>query len=140
MGSSSSTTYHEPAEIKNVHFESFEAGLPNLKDKTIAVTGCTSGTGLVAAKTCAKKGATVLMLNRPSERATTALKAVQELGKATHVDCDLMDFASVKAAAEQVTKLTKSLDVLCNNAGVMALTDSATNSAEIKITFRYSAT
>ena len=46
----------------------------------------------------------------------------------THVDCDLTDFGAVRKAAAQVAAETKDsgLDVLCNNAGVMALADKAT--------------
>ena len=46
----------------------------------------------------------------------------------THVDCDLTDFGAVRKAAAQLTTATREsgLDVLCNNAGVMALADRAT--------------
>ena len=46
----------------------------------------------------------------------------------THVDCDLTDFGAVRKAAGIVAAATKGsgLDVLCNNAGVMALKDVAT--------------
>ena len=53
----------------SIHFEELLDTLPGLTDKTIAITGTTSGTGLVAARTCGALGATVIMLNRPSERA-----------------------------------------------------------------------
>lgn len=43
------------------------------------------------------------------------------------VDCDLQAFASVEAAAARVAGLCpEGVDVLCNNAGVMALPDQAT--------------
>ena len=45
----------------------------------------------------------------------------------TAVDCDLMDFGSVRAAAEIIKQqFADGIDVLCNNAGVMALEDKAT--------------
>ena len=46
----------------------------------------------------------------------------------THVDCDLTDFDAVRKAAGIVAAATKEsgIDVLCNNAGVMALADKAT--------------
>lgn len=43
--------------------------LPSLEGKIIAITGCTSGMGLVCARTCAQKGASIILLNRPSDRA-----------------------------------------------------------------------
>jgi NAD(P)-dependent dehydrogenase (short-subunit alcohol dehydrogenase family) len=102
--------------------------LPRMTGKTVAITGCTSGIGFVLAGTCADLGARVVMLNRPSERADTALRALTGRGaEAVLVPCDLQSFASVRAAAAQVRAVcTDGIDVLCNNAGVMAMPDVAT--------------
>ena len=64
----------------SVIYPGFESAIDNdaLKGKLFAVTGCTSGTGLVAAKCMAKKGAAhVFLLNRPSPRAEAALTDVK---------------------------------------------------------------
>ena len=70
------------------------------------------------------------MLNRPSERAKNVLENLKQenhLGSVHHVDCDLQDFESVRNSIPEVQKLCENgLDVLCNNAGVMALEDKAT--------------
>jgi NAD(P)-dependent dehydrogenase (short-subunit alcohol dehydrogenase family) len=105
--------------------------LPDLTGKIVVITGCTSGTGLIVAKTSAQHGAkAVLMLNRPSERSTAAEQTVKGVAKeGTTVEtiaCDLQDFASVKEAAQTIRSKYEALDVLCNNAGVMALDDIAT--------------
>jgi NAD(P)-dependent dehydrogenase (short-subunit alcohol dehydrogenase family) len=86
---------------------------------------------LVTAKTVASKGASVvLLLNRPSARATAAEQAVKDVAaEGTVVEtiaCDLQSFESVKTAAAAVLKKYPAVDVLCNNAGVMALEDTAT--------------
>jgi len=99
--------------------------------KVVAVTGCTSGTGRICAKVCAQQGAKVLMLNRSSARADEALAALkQEVPGAdiTLVPCDLMSFEKVKQTAQELKKTLGSsgLDVLCNNAGIMATKDEAT--------------
>lgn len=61
-----------------------DATLPLLENKTIVITGCTSGTGLVVAKTCVEKGAeSVVMLNRESDRATQAEADVNALANET---------------------------------------------------------
>lgn len=121
--------YSEPHPVESKWFGEFEKTLPDLKGKVIAVTGCTSGTGLVCAMTCAKKGAHVILLNRESERSKNAYEKIKECGgggKVTNIACDLQSFESVKSAAEALKKSVESLDVLCNNAGVMALEDKAT--------------
>lgn len=97
--------------------------------KTVAITGCTSGTGLVLAKTCAALGARVIMLNRPSERADRALSLLTDAGgDAVLVHCDLLSFASVRAAGAALRErlADDGCDVLCNNAGIMGMPDEAT--------------
>jgi len=133
MGNFLSNAYNEPREVKSVYFPEFEEKLPSLEGKTIAITGCTTGTGLIAAQTCAKKGASnVLMLNRSSERAQAAEEKVKSFvqdGSTTSVitiSCDLQDFGSVKEAIETIKSKYEEIDVICNNAGVMALDDYAT--------------
>ncbi len=112
------------------HFPDFKASLPSMKDKTVVITGTTSGTGKVAARTVAELGAKVVILNRASKRSEASLA---ELTKAfpdadiQAVECDLQSFASVEKAAEQVAELCpEGVHVLANNAGVMALADQAT--------------
>lgn len=125
-------SYSTPAEVlPTEHYNKMRAALPSMKGKTVAVTGCTTGMGFIFAKTCVELGAKVLMLNRPSGRADEALKelqAVKEGGSASLVPIDLMSFESVKAAGEKMQGDLKDtgLDVLVNNAGIMASRDAAT--------------
>jgi NAD(P)-dependent dehydrogenase (short-subunit alcohol dehydrogenase family) len=121
-------------EVESVYFPAFQETLPSLAGKTVAITGCTSGTGYIVARTSIEKGAkNVLLLNRPSERsvkAETDLRAVQKETKSTTnietIACDLQDFESVKNAANAIKAKYESVDVLCNNAGIMAMEDKAT--------------
>jgi protochlorophyllide reductase len=121
--------YKKP-RLKTVYYDDMAEHLPSLKGKTVAITGTTSGTGNVAAKTMATKGARVILLNRASARATSALETLKKsLPNAEFfpVECDLQSFSSVRNAAAKVKALCpEGLDVLCNNAGVMALEDIAT--------------
>jgi NAD(P)-dependent dehydrogenase (short-subunit alcohol dehydrogenase family) len=98
--------------------------------RTAVVTGTTSGTGKVAAATLAELGAKVLVLNRSSERSSASfaeLTAAHPDAELHSVECDLQSFASVRAAAKQVHELCpEGVHLLCNNAGVMALGDTAT--------------
>jgi NAD(P)-dependent dehydrogenase (short-subunit alcohol dehydrogenase family) len=107
------------------YFPSVVAKIPSLQGKIIAITGCTSGTGLCLAKTCSEKGAKVIMINRPSKRADAALA---EVPNAILIPCDLQSFASVKTAGEELKQKfhETGINVICLNAGVMGLPDEAT--------------
>ncbi len=101
----------------------------DMSGRIAAVTGTTSGTGHVLARELAKRGATVILLNRASPRAESSLAALTEAvpsGTFESIPCDLQDLASVRAAAAAIRSRHDKLDVLCNNAGVMALADYAT--------------
>eukprot|EP00308_Calcidiscus_leptoporus_P025086 CAMPEP_0119369038 /NCGR_PEP_ID=MMETSP1334-20130426/15618_1 /TAXON_ID=127549 /ORGANISM="Calcidiscus leptoporus, Strain RCC1130" /LENGTH=339 /DNA_ID=CAMNT_0007385807 /DNA_START=27 /DNA_END=1046 /DNA_ORIENTATION=- len=105
--------------------------LPSMAGKTVAVTGCTSGTGIIFAKTVASLGAKTILLNRPSPRADSALETVKAAAaseaEVIAVSCSLTSFKSVKEAASTVKGLCPDgLDVLCNNAGVMMMEKAAT--------------
>lgn len=103
--------------------------LPRLDGLTVAVTGSTSGTGEVYARTAGRLGARVIVLNRPSARADAATDRLRDGGAdVVPVACDLQSFESVRDAGEQVRAVAAGgLDVLCNNAGVMGLPDQATS-------------
>lgn len=101
----------------------------DMTNKVVVITGTTSGTGFVCAREVAKKGATVLLLNRQSERADKAVKQLQAAvpnAKFEAVTCDLQDFDSVRNAIDSIKAKYDVVDVLVNNAGVMALEDKAT--------------
>ena len=101
----------------------------NMTGKVAVITGTTSGTGFVCAREVARKGATVILLNRQSERAEKALQQLQAAVPGATFDwvpCDLQNFESVRQAMRQIQSRYDVIDVLVNNAGVMALKDQAT--------------
>jgi NAD(P)-dependent dehydrogenase (short-subunit alcohol dehydrogenase family) len=101
----------------------------DMTNKVVAITGTTSGTGFVCARELAKKGATVILLNRKSHRSQSALQQLKEAlpqAKFDAIDCDLQKIASVQEAINTIKNKYDVLDVLINNAGVMALKDQAT--------------
>ena len=101
----------------------------DMTGQVVAITGTTSGTGYVCARELARLGARVFQLNRESPRSTAALARLREevpAGRFEPIACDLQSFASVREAASALASATDRLDVLCNNAGVMALPDRAT--------------
>jgi NAD(P)-dependent dehydrogenase (short-subunit alcohol dehydrogenase family) len=98
--------------------------IPDQTGRTILITGANSGLGLRSAEALAAKGAHVLLACRNAEKAATALESVKAraTGPAPEVVAlDLASLASIQAAAEAVDAKVERLDVLMNNAGVMAL-------------------
>lgn len=122
--------YQKPI-LQSKHYPAFLNAMADQSGKTVVITGTTSGTGKVAAQALASKGARVIMLNRPSPRAQKAqanmAQAFADADVCT-VDCDLQRFASVQAAADNLQSLCaeQGIDVLINNAGIMAMPDEAT--------------
>ena len=94
--------------------------------KTIVVTGGSRGLGFVTGLSLAKKGASVIVLARNSagaEAARAEIAAASTGPEPQLVTCDLLDFSSVREAASQLKERTRSIDVLCLNAGVMLQPD-----------------
>ena len=111
-------------------YPQFFLSLPSMAGKTVAVTGGSRGLGYVTALSLAKKGARVLLMGRSSTALEDALANISSVATGpapVTVDCDLLDFASVRTAAAMVRTLTaqSGLDVLCLNAGVMLQPDVA---------------
>jgi protochlorophyllide reductase len=99
------------------------ADIPDQSGRTVLVTGANSGLGLRTAEVLAGKGARVLLACRSPERGQRALERVLATGgNAELVPLDLADLSSVRSAASLVRERTgDALDVLVNNAGVMAV-------------------
>ncbi len=92
--------------------------VPDQSGRTIVITGANSGIGLEAAKVLSHKGARVVMACRNPGKAQAAQR---EVGGASEVaQLDLADLASVHAFADGLDGGTGSIDVLVDNAGVMA--------------------
>jgi len=93
------------------------AGL-DLAGKTIVVTGATSGLGKESARALASTGAQVVLCGRDDAKGEAV---VEEIGGATSFHhLDLADLNSVRTSADELLTRIERLDVLLNNAGVMA--------------------
>lgn len=100
-----------------------EADIPDQSGRTVLITGANSGLGLQTAMVLARHAATVLLACRDLNRGQAALNRVRSGAEAdaTLVQLDLADLSSVRKAADEVRAITGDrLDVLVNNAGVMA--------------------
>jgi NAD(P)-dependent dehydrogenase (short-subunit alcohol dehydrogenase family) len=95
----------------------------NLKGKTAIVTGAASGIGVETARALAAAGARVVMPVRSREKAEAVAAEIRaSTGNAAIevADMDLADFASVRAFADAFVASGATLDILINNAGIMA--------------------
>jgi NAD(P)-dependent dehydrogenase (short-subunit alcohol dehydrogenase family) len=106
-----------------------EADIPDQAGRVALVTGANSGIGFEAARALAEHGATVLLGCRNQAKATDALSRIQAAAPGATseiVPLDLSDLDSIRAAAESITARYDQLDLLINNAGVMALPKQST--------------
>jgi len=100
------------------------ADIPDQRGRIAVVTGANSGIGLEAARMLGLAGAHVVLACRSPERGEDALRDI--LGRVPRASLevralDLADLASVRAFAEAFAETHEQLDLLINNAGVMAI-------------------
>ncbi|KAL0930112.1 NAD -binding protein [Colletotrichum truncatum] len=100
--------------------------IPDLTGKVIIVTGGSSGLGKESVLQLAKHNPQAIYLTARTEaRGNAAIKEIQEAvpaakNKIKFLELDLASFASIKKAANTFLGLSDRLDVLMNNAGLMA--------------------
>jgi NAD(P)-dependent dehydrogenase (short-subunit alcohol dehydrogenase family) len=102
--------------------------LPDLTGKRALVTGVTAGLGTSTAMELARAGAEVVLVARSASKlATTSAEISAEVpaAKLTSVVVDLADLSAVRRGAADAGTLGP-IDILINNAGVMALPYSRT--------------
>jgi protochlorophyllide reductase len=105
------------------------AQIPNLHGKVALVTGANSGLGLEIAKGLALAGSAVVLACRNVDKANRAADEIRKTGAQGEVSVlplDLADLSSVAAAAKEFRDSGKSLDLLINNAGLMAIDQAKT--------------
>lgn len=97
--------------------------IPDQSGKTVIVTGANSGIGFEAAKVLAQRGAVVIMACRSLEKGKLAMEQILEEDPRAKVilkSLDLADLSSVRQFSEDYLAAHDRLDILINNAGVMA--------------------
>jgi NAD(P)-dependent dehydrogenase (short-subunit alcohol dehydrogenase family) len=112
--------------------------IPSQEGRLAVVTGATSGIGLYTAKELARKGATVIMPARDIRKAKEVAKRIEaEVPRAQlHLaNLDLGEFGSVREFGEHLCQRygKGSLDLLVNNAGIMALPKRTLNSQGLEL-------
>ncbi|GAA5883667.1 hypothetical protein JCM16303_004755 [Sporobolomyces ruberrimus] len=122
MAIPSSFNFHSTASEVSSHYES------EIKGKTVLVTGVSpNGLGAEASRAIAESGPKLLIL---AGRSIEKIKQTQDEIKKAAPDVetkvlilDLATFETSKKAAEEVLSWDMPIDVLINNAGIMALSE-----------------
>lgn len=98
--------------------------IPSQEGRIVVVTGANSGLGYQTAMALARKGARVIMACRNLEKGEAARQDILALNPLLEPEVwqlDLASLLSVKAFAEKFNAAGSRLDILINNAGLMAL-------------------
>ncbi|WP_326837340.1 oxidoreductase [Amycolatopsis rhabdoformis] len=112
--------------------------LPPSVGKRALVTGGTGGIGFETALALAKAGAEVVVAGRGEAKVAHAVTAVRQAVGSAKVDglvLDLASLASIESAAAEVLAPGRPLDLLINNAGVMAVPERGETADGFELTF-----
>lgn len=99
----------------------------NLTSKIVVITGANAGIGQITAQELANAGATVIMACRDIPKAEKAKESIKQNSKSPDslkidiMHLDLSDLSSIRQFAQNFKNKYKRLDILINNAGIMAL-------------------
>lgn len=96
--------------------------IPDQSGRTAVVTGANSGIGLITARELARHGARVLLACRDERRGKEAASRIRGAVPGADVEFAALDLADLSSVREFAAAYTPDrLDLLVNNAGVMAL-------------------
>src|SRR5674476_1430529 len=97
--------------------------IPDLTGKRAVITGVTGGLGVNAAMELAQHGADLVVTARNDAKAAIAVERIEKAAPGAKIDVvtlDLADLENVRSAAARVAADFNRIDILINNAGVMA--------------------
>lgn len=97
--------------------------IPSQTGRRILVTGANSGIGYEAALELARAGAEVTLISRSEEKAQDARNRIRKVVPTARLDLGVMDLSnprSVRTFAERQLASDRPINVLINNAGIMA--------------------
>jgi NAD(P)-dependent dehydrogenase (short-subunit alcohol dehydrogenase family) len=98
--------------------------VPSQSGRVAIVTGANSGLGLVTARELARAGASVVLGCRDTGRGAKAAEQIRAAVPDAELDLQSLDLASLASIADFAGRVTSSydgIDLLVNNAGVMAI-------------------
>jgi NAD(P)-dependent dehydrogenase (short-subunit alcohol dehydrogenase family) len=107
-----------PTALQVVGDEAMEA---KLKGKVIVITGVSSGIGIETVRALSVTGATLYLTARNLVKAKDALAGFFEPDRMELVEMDQGSLHSVRSAAQAILSKTQKVNILINNAGIMAV-------------------
>ncbi|KAL7439880.1 hypothetical protein ACHAXH_006527, partial [Discostella pseudostelligera] len=161
VASSSSTSLLSPAVANAAdatttpYSKIYQPSPHSMDDKLVLITGGNAGLGLESTKRLAAAGATVVFTSRDEAKGNKALDEINSYlrkqpqvtedstfaGKVKMVTLDLCDLENVKSFKDRFINVlgkdsAKNIDVLMNNAGVMAIPDKRLTKDGYETTFQ----
>ncbi|OQR85927.1 short-chain dehydrogenase/reductase family protein [Achlya hypogyna] len=97
--------------------------------KVVLITGANTGLGLETARVLSAKGASVVIACRSTDKGEAAVASIVQAhpeAKVSFLQLDLASLASIRSFAAAFSANYERLDILINNAGVMACPKSTT--------------
>lgn len=107
-----------PTALQIVKDEGVEG---KLKAKVIVITGVSSGIGIETVRALSATGATLFLTARNVTKAKAALAEILNSSRMEIIEMDQESFDSVRAAAKAILTQTDKINILINNAGIMAV-------------------
>ncbi|KAJ1609997.1 putative oxidoreductase [Cryptosporidium canis] len=113
-----------------------------MKGKTVVITGCTRGIGLETAKQIAIWGVSELIMccrdfmameNVKNELISIGLSS----DKIHSIECDLSSMQSIELCSRKIMSIVSKIDILINNAGIMAPPFQLVNNVEKQFMTNY---
>ncbi|PLB47337.1 putative short-chain dehydrogenase/reductase [Aspergillus steynii IBT 23096] len=115
---STTTTPPRPTALSIIQSENMAS---RLTDKVVVITGISSGIGIEIVRALATTDATMYLLARDTLKAQHALGAIFNPSRMHLVQVDQSSLSSVRAAGSYILSRTRTVNILINNAGVMAV-------------------
>ncbi|AHL34642.1 short-chain dehydrogenase [Pseudomonas brassicacearum] len=110
--------------------------IPSQKGRIVLITGGTSGMGYEDALALARAGAEVIIAARNPERGAEAIARIQMSvpdAKVRFEAVDLANLSSVSGLAQRLNQKLSRLDVLINNAAIMAPPERGTSADDLEL-------
>lgn len=106
----------------SIRSREWEVGRADMEGMTVVITGATSGIGLAAGGTMAELGARVVLVGRNVDKLRSSVEQVSAVGphEAVGYRADLSLLGEVRRVAAEILEQERRIDVVVNNASVLA--------------------